>query len=270
MRVLIVDDSPPRRHLLTLILRSAGHEILTAPNGVVALGMLETELVDAIVSDVKMPRMDGFELCRAIRRDARLQPVPFIFYSSVFTGGAAHEFGKDLGATAYIDAKRVLPEKVAKEIEQVVSRMVKVEYREALDRLQDDLEFARRYHAVVLSTSDLSMERGVDELDHLLSRLDTERVNLANQQDVIVPIAELNRLRDLSDHLREAINRPLAVVRNGTNGTATDGPDALSDDAAASVRLTVRRINDLVRKLSAQKDVTTPDPGPAFDSARRP
>ena len=269
MRVLIVDDSPPRRHLLTLILRSAGHEIVTAPNGAVALDMLETELVDAVVSDVKMPRMDGFELCRAIRRDARLRSVPFIYYSSVFTGGAAHEFGKDLGATAYIDAKRVLPEKVAKEIERVVSQLVKVEYHEALVRLQDDLEFARRYHAVVLATSDAGVERGIDELDHLLSRLDNERVNLATQQDVMVPIAELNRLRDLSDHLREAINRPLAAVPDGATGTARDEADALSGDAAASVRLTVRRINDLVRKLS-RKDVTTPDSRPALDSARRP
>jgi CheY-like chemotaxis protein len=257
MRVLIVDDSPPRRHLLTTVLRSAGHETLTAANGAVALGILETEPVDAVVSDVKMPRVDGFELCRAIRRDARLRPIPFIFYSSVFTGGAAHEFGMDLGATAYIDAKRVLPNKLASEIEQVVSRIVSAEYREALVRLHDDLEFARRYHAVVLSVSDTSAERGgpdnlasgVDELDHLLSRLDTERVTLAGHQDVIVPIAELNRLRDLSDHLREAMNRPLA---------ATDGPSALSDDAAASVRGTVRRINKLVRKLGARKHVTTP------------
>ena len=260
MRVLIVDDSPPRRHLLTTVLHAAGHETLTAANGAVALGMLDTEPVDAVVSDVKMPRVDGFELCRAIRRDARLRPIPFIFYSSVFTGGAAHEFGMDLGATAYIDAKRVLPNKLASEIEQVVSRIVSAEYREALVRLHDDLEFARRYHAVVLSVSDTSAERGghdnlasgVDELDHLLSRLDTERVTLASHQDVIVPIAELNRLRDLSDHLREAMNRSLDST------SANDGPSALSDDAAASVRGTVRRINELVRKLGARKHVTTP------------
>jgi CheY-like chemotaxis protein len=259
MRVLIVDDSAPRRHLLTRVLRSAGHETPTAPNGAAALATLETAPIDAIVSDVKMPRMDGFELCRAIRRDARWRHIPFIFYSSVFTDGAAHEFGMDLGATAYLDAKRVRPDKVASEIEQVVSRLVNVEYREALVRLHDDLEFARRYHAVVLSRSDTSVDRGVDELDHLLSRLDTERVTLASQQDVIVPLAELNRLRELSDHLREAMNRPLGVMRDGVNGAAADGSHALSDDAAASARLTVRRINELVRKLSARKVVTNPD-----------
>ena len=250
MRVLIVDDSPPRRHLLSTVLRAAGHEAVMAPNGAVALAMLETEAVDAVVSDVKMPRMDGFELCRSIRRDARLRHLPFIFYSSIFTGGAAHELGMDLGATAYLDAKRVLPDKVAKEIEQIVGQIMNAEYRETLVRLHDDLEFARRYHAVVLSL-DTSAEPGVDALDHLLTRLDSERASLASQQNVVVPIAELNRLRDLSDQLREAMNRPLGVP-----GEASDGPGTLSDNAADSMRLTVRRLNELVRKVSARKHVT--------------
>jgi len=258
MRVLIVDDSPPRRHLLAKVLRAAGHEPFTAANGVVALGILEEEPVDAVVSDVKMPRMDGFALCRAIRRDARIRHVPFVFYSSIFTGGAAHELGMDLGATAYLDAKRILPDKVAKEIEQVVSRLVNVEYREALVRLHDDLEFARRYHAVVLST-DTSAEPGVDALDHLLSRLDSERATLASQQDVVVPVTELNRLRELSDQLREAMNRPLGAGGEGPPGAATEAPGTMSDNAAASMRLTVRRINELVRKLSARKHVMEPD-----------
>jgi CheY-like chemotaxis protein len=253
MRVLVVDDSPPRRHLLTTVLRSAGHEPLTAANGAVALEVLQTETVDAVVSDVKMPRVDGFELCRAIRRDGRVRHLPFIFYSSVFTGGAAHEFGMDLGATAYIDAKRVLPNKLAKEIEQVVNRLVTTEYRETLGRLHDDLEFARRYHAVIGSmpetkTSRPAQDRGVEELDHLLSRLDTERTTLASRQDVIVPLAELNQLSELSDQLREAMNRPRV-----TNGATADAPDKLSEDAAASMQAAVRRINDLVRKLSTQK-----------------
>lgn len=247
MRVLIADDSPPRRHLLSSVLRAAGHDVLTAPNGATALATLEAEAVDAVVSDVKMPRMDGFELCRAIRRHARLRHVPFVFYSSVFTGGAAHELGMDLGATAYLDAKRVTPDQVAKEIEQVVSRIMNVEYREALVRLHDDLEFARRYHAVVLST-ETSAAPAVDALDHLLSRLDTERATLASQRDVVVPIAELNRLRDLSDQLREAMNQPL-----GATPAASETPGALSDTAASSMRLTVRRINEIVRKLSTRK-----------------
>jgi len=141
---------------------------------------------------------------------------------------------------------------VAKEIEQIVSRLMSAEYRDTLVRLHDDLEFARRYHAVVLSV-DASGERGVDALDHLLSRLDTERAALANRQDVVVPIAELNRLCDLSDQLREAMNRPLGVM-----GAASAAPGTLSDAAAVSMRLTVGRLNELVRNLSARNNVGSP------------
>lgn len=91
------------------------------------------------------------------------------------------------------------------------------------------------------------------ELDRLLSRLDTERVSLASEQDVIVPIAELNRLRDLSDHLREAMNRPLGVTR----AAAAEDASPRSVDAAASVRVAVRRINALVRKLSPGSECRT-------------
>ena len=122
MRVLVVDDSLPRRRLFTALLGRAGHEVLTAPNGAAALELLEGEAAEAVVSDVKMPRMDGFQLCRALRRDARWARLPFIFYSSVFIGNRAQEFGRDLGATAYLDAKHVLPDQVAKEIAALVSR----------------------------------------------------------------------------------------------------------------------------------------------------
>src|SRR5881397_713112 len=101
MRVLVVDDSPPRRRLLTALLGQAGHDVVTAPNGAAALEVLAGQAVEAVVSDVKMPRMDGFQLCRALRCDGRWARLPFIFYSSIFIGNRAQELGMDLGATAY-------------------------------------------------------------------------------------------------------------------------------------------------------------------------
>jgi len=55
-----------------------------------------TRVGERRVSDVRMPKLDGFQLCRAIRRDARWARLPFIFYSSVFIGGPA----RDLAATS--------------------------------------------------------------------------------------------------------------------------------------------------------------------------
>src|SRR5437868_11726926 len=124
MRVLVVDDSLARRRLLTALLDKAGHEVLTAPNGAAALELLDSQPVEAVVSDVRMPRMDGFQLCRALRCDERWARLPFIFYSSIFIGERAQALGMDLGATAYLDAKDVAPEQVAKEIDAVANRVV--------------------------------------------------------------------------------------------------------------------------------------------------
>jgi CheY-like chemotaxis protein len=258
MRVLIVDDSLPRRRLLMALLAAAGHEMLTATDGMAALDMLEREPVDAVVSDVKMPRMDGFQLCHALRRDARWSRLPFIFYSSVFIGDRAQELGMDLGATAYLDAKRVPPENVGREIDRLVSRLAASEYREALVKLRDDLEFARRYHAVVLSSLATS-ERGVrdtissnvTELDDILVRLDSERRALTSGTDVMVPIAELRRLRELSDYLGDRINAPLGAILGGTS-RAQAGIGGGAAEAAASVQTAVRRLNELVRQMTTR------------------
>src|SRR5207245_840585 len=131
---------------------------------------------------------DGFQLCRALRCDERWARLPFIFYSSIFIGDRAQELGMDLGATAYLDAKHVPPEQIAKEIDALVNRVVGTEYRETLVQLRDELEFARRYHQVVLSSLGAGGHAGVrdtissnvDALDDILTRLDAERHVLAD------------------------------------------------------------------------------------------
>jgi CheY-like chemotaxis protein len=258
MRILVVDDSPARRRLLTLVLGRAGHDALEAPNGVAAVELLEGESVDAVVSDVKMPMMDGFQLCRALRRDPRWTRLPFIFYSSVFIGNQAHELGMDLGATAYLDAKHVPPEKVGNEIATLVGRIVRAEYRETLVKLRDDLEFARRYHQVVLSSLDSTGQPGVRDaissnvqtLDDILARLDAERRALADRTDVVVPLGELKRLKELSDYLGDKINNPLAVILGSAERSTPRTASEATNAAAASVRAAVGRINELVREIA--------------------
>src|SRR5207249_12272041 len=115
MRILVVDDSSPHRRMLTAIFGHAGHDVLTASDGEAALAILERERVDAVVSDVRMPKLDGFQLCRAIRRDPRWERLPFIFYSSGLIGGPARDLGRDGGATAYLDSKDITPQQMASE-----------------------------------------------------------------------------------------------------------------------------------------------------------
>jgi CheY-like chemotaxis protein len=67
MNILIVDDIATNRKLLCAILKAEGHRTVEAADGADALGVLKREEVDAIISDILMPRMDGYRFCYEVR-----------------------------------------------------------------------------------------------------------------------------------------------------------------------------------------------------------
>jgi hypothetical protein len=95
---LIVDDSEPERQLLARLLELNGYRVTAAANGVEALAAARRERPDTVVSDVLMPKMDGFALCHAWMQDAELKTVPFVFYSANLTLAEDAHVGKVLGA----------------------------------------------------------------------------------------------------------------------------------------------------------------------------
>jgi two-component system chemotaxis sensor kinase CheA len=100
-RVLVVDDSLTTRTLERGILEAAGYETLVATDGAAALELLGREGVDLVVSDVEMPRLDGFGLATAIRRDEGLRHIPVILVTSLDTP-EHRERGVSAGADAYL------------------------------------------------------------------------------------------------------------------------------------------------------------------------
>jgi DNA-binding response OmpR family regulator len=103
MRILITDDSVRNLKLLRDVLEARGHEVIEAANGVQALGILEAAAVDAVISDILMPLMDGFRLCREIRNSSMAyRCVPLLLYTASFDTAADREFAATLGADAYI------------------------------------------------------------------------------------------------------------------------------------------------------------------------
>jgi two-component system chemotaxis sensor kinase CheA len=81
--ILVVEDSITSRMLLKDILESAGYVVSTAINGAEAVGALERERFDLVVSDVEMPRMNGFELTESIRADERWPDLPVILITGL-------------------------------------------------------------------------------------------------------------------------------------------------------------------------------------------
>ena len=76
MNLLIVDDIATNRKLLRATLEAEGHTTLEAADGVEALQILAGETVDAVISDILMPNMDGFRLCHEIRTIALTRSWP--------------------------------------------------------------------------------------------------------------------------------------------------------------------------------------------------
>lgn len=68
MRVLVIEDNADLRDYLRLALRGEGYEVLTARNGREALGMIDGQGLDAVITDLFMPEMDGIETITALRR----------------------------------------------------------------------------------------------------------------------------------------------------------------------------------------------------------
>jgi two-component system, chemotaxis family, sensor kinase CheA len=100
-RILVVEDSITSRMLLKGILESAGYEVKTAVDGVDAFTALRTERFDLVVSDVEMPRMNGFDLTARIRADRTLAEVPVVLVTAL-ESREDREHGIDVGASAYL------------------------------------------------------------------------------------------------------------------------------------------------------------------------
>jgi two-component system chemotaxis sensor kinase CheA len=99
--VLVVEDSITSRALLKGILESAGYEVDTAVDGMDALSRLREGGFDLVVSDVEMPRLDGFGLTARLRADTRWARLPVVLVTALGSP-ADRERGIDAGANAYI------------------------------------------------------------------------------------------------------------------------------------------------------------------------
>ena len=102
MKILVVEDNEDSRVLLESLLEANGYEVESAENGKVALALATRRPPDLIISDILMPEMDGYVLCRAVKADEQLRAIPFIFYTATYTDPGDEKLAMDLGASRFI------------------------------------------------------------------------------------------------------------------------------------------------------------------------
>ena len=100
--VLVVDDDPDKRMLLTVALQMAGYEVRTANDGEEGLAAIISYQPDLIITDVMMPRMDGYELARRIRANPQTRFIPIIIQTAARNDAQDARRGAEVGALGYI------------------------------------------------------------------------------------------------------------------------------------------------------------------------
>jgi CheY-like chemotaxis protein len=118
--ILIVDDNEMNLYQLQVLLEGNGYQVATAANGAEALAAARAHPPALIFTDILMPVMDGFSLCRELKKDPRLKSIPLIFYSATYTDDRDQQFARDLGAACYL-AKPVEPQQVLEAIRETLA-----------------------------------------------------------------------------------------------------------------------------------------------------
>ncbi len=118
-RILIVDDNEENLYLLRALLQGHGYEVEQARNGSEALVKALANMQDMIISDILMPIIDGFTLCRIIKTDERMKKIPFIFYTATYTDPRDERLALNMGADAFL-VKPAEPEEFMRRINDIL------------------------------------------------------------------------------------------------------------------------------------------------------
>ena len=160
MKVLIVDDNEESLYMLETLLQGNGYQVVSARDGLEALERLKSEGAGMIISDVLMPRMDGFKLCREVKSDDALKGIPFIFYTATYTDTKDIELGINLGAERFI----IKPQDTEAFLQIITEVIGHAADTAAVDHpLGKEMEFFRQYNEILFRKSrkkDLRPETG--------------------------------------------------------------------------------------------------------------
>jgi DNA-binding response OmpR family regulator len=122
-RILIAEDEPDIRELVAFTLRFAGHEVTTTANGEEALQQASQIVPDIIIMDVRMPKMTGYDACRAMKADLVLKDIPVVFLSAKGQDSEI-QTGLDAGAEEYL-LKPFAPDQLVERVKNILAKFGK-------------------------------------------------------------------------------------------------------------------------------------------------
>jgi DNA-binding response OmpR family regulator len=226
-KILIADDEPRWLRVLSLYLRRRHYEIDTALNGQEALQRIETHRPDLIIADITMPGMDGYDLCRHLRRHASTRTIPFIFLTA-----RDHETerlkGRRIGADDYLTK----PCSLARVMQSVETAMERIEQARSLsfDRIGMNGRIDEIDLLDLIQALELEQKTGALVLSH------GERTGTLYLKDGVIVEA------DIRSPVRE---EPLFRLLGWKTGRFVFVPDAVPDMAPITASMAHLLFEDL-------------------------
>ncbi len=180
--ILVVDDLEENRYLLQKLLEANNYRVVLAADGVEALEKAQKEAPDLVISDILMPRLDGFALCREWLQHPQFKGIPFVFYTATYTEPKDEEFALSLGAARFI----VKPQENAVflgMIQEVLNRFAKGEYSGREPASVENAVYLKEYNEILVHK--------LQELEQAAERAQKQNVRLSQE------IAERERIEEI-------------------------------------------------------------------------
>jgi response regulator RpfG family c-di-GMP phosphodiesterase len=172
-RLLIVDDIPQNLYLLEVLLKTHGYEIESAVNGKEALEKARENLPDMLITDILMPGMDGFSLCRIWKTDPELKKIPLIFYTATYTDEKDKEFALGLGADRFV-VKPMEPDDLLQIVEEVFQEKEKNDV--VIPDEPEEEKYIREYNQVLIRKLEDKMMQLQDSNKRLFTLYHTSNI----------------------------------------------------------------------------------------------
>ncbi|HEY4403468.1 MAG TPA: response regulator [Xanthobacteraceae bacterium] len=169
-RVLLVDDNADLRSYVSRLLQERGYEVMVATDGEAALRSARERVPDLILSDVMMPRLDGFGLLRAVRADPQLNAIPLVLLSAR-AGEEARVEGLDAGADDYLIKPFSARELLARVSTNIAIAHIRNAEQRAMARLNAELEKRVEERTGELAAANRQLLKQIEERERVEATL---------------------------------------------------------------------------------------------------